>query len=255
VNIRDVYFLPVFIQNPLRITHFSYNGFTEKVKNYHQSQGVIYKLIVSNDLWGAGTRFHRQFIIEIFRSINYRISSSERRPKTISQQYSGCLQDMLHSLEIGSLFPSTLLSGVWLTDGLYVCLIQNTDSALIYTRAPFRLGFVVDSTLRNSGKKPFSEIGRINTQAVFGLEDLLYRTGMENKIGACGARRMVACGEHPAQIKKGRCLMLYTLAVVLIVLWLLGLVTSYTMGGLIHALLVIALVVIVLGFISGRRIT
>ena len=47
--------------------------------------------------------------------------------------------------------------------------------------------------------------------------------------------------------------MLYTLAVVLIVLWLLGLVTSYTLGGFIHILLVIALVVILLNVISGRR--
>ena len=47
--------------------------------------------------------------------------------------------------------------------------------------------------------------------------------------------------------------MLYTIALVLVILWLLGLVTSYTMGGLIHALLVIALVVILLGVISGRR--
>jgi len=47
--------------------------------------------------------------------------------------------------------------------------------------------------------------------------------------------------------------MLYTLAVVLIVLWLLGLVSSYTMGGLIHILLVIAIVVILLNVISGRR--
>jgi hypothetical protein len=47
--------------------------------------------------------------------------------------------------------------------------------------------------------------------------------------------------------------MLYTIAVVLIILWLLGLVTSYTMGGLIHALLVIAIVVILLRIISGRR--
>lgn len=46
--------------------------------------------------------------------------------------------------------------------------------------------------------------------------------------------------------------MLYTLAVVLIVLWLLGLVTSYTMGGLIHGLLVIAVVVVLLRVISGR---
>jgi hypothetical protein len=48
--------------------------------------------------------------------------------------------------------------------------------------------------------------------------------------------------------------MLYTLAVVLIVLWLLGLVTSYTMGGFIHVLLVIAIVVILLRIISGRRV-
>ena len=46
--------------------------------------------------------------------------------------------------------------------------------------------------------------------------------------------------------------MLETLVVVLVVLWLLGLVTSYTMGGLIHALLVIALVVIVIRILQGR---
>ena len=48
--------------------------------------------------------------------------------------------------------------------------------------------------------------------------------------------------------------MLYTLAVVLIILWLLGLLTSYTAGGLIHLLLVIAIVVILLRIISGRRV-
>ena len=47
--------------------------------------------------------------------------------------------------------------------------------------------------------------------------------------------------------------MLYTIAVVLLILWLLGLVTSYTMGGLIHILLVIALVMILLNVISGRK--
>ncbi len=47
--------------------------------------------------------------------------------------------------------------------------------------------------------------------------------------------------------------MLYTIAVVLLILWLLGLVTSYTMGGVIHVLLVIALVMILVNFISGRR--
>lgn len=48
--------------------------------------------------------------------------------------------------------------------------------------------------------------------------------------------------------------MLETIAVILIILWLLGLVSSYTMGGFIHLLLVIALVVIVLRVIQGRRI-
>jgi Family of unknown function (DUF5670) len=47
--------------------------------------------------------------------------------------------------------------------------------------------------------------------------------------------------------------MLYTIAVILIILWLLGLVTSYTMGGFIHILLVVALIVILVNFLSGRR--
>jgi len=47
--------------------------------------------------------------------------------------------------------------------------------------------------------------------------------------------------------------MLYTIAVVLVVLWLLGMVTSYTMGGLVHVLLVIAVIVVLLRIISGRR--
>ena len=47
--------------------------------------------------------------------------------------------------------------------------------------------------------------------------------------------------------------MLYTIAVVLIVLWLLGLLTSYTMGGVIHILLVIAIVMILVNVIRGKR--
>ena len=48
--------------------------------------------------------------------------------------------------------------------------------------------------------------------------------------------------------------MLTTLVLVLVVLWLLGLVTSYTAGGLVHVLLVIAIVVVLLRVIQGRRI-
>ena len=48
--------------------------------------------------------------------------------------------------------------------------------------------------------------------------------------------------------------MLETIAVILIIMWILGLVTSYTMGGLIHALLVIAVIVILLRVIQGRSV-
>lgn len=47
--------------------------------------------------------------------------------------------------------------------------------------------------------------------------------------------------------------MLYTIAVILLVLWALGLVSSYTIGGFIHILLVVAVVMVLVNFISGRR--
>ncbi len=47
--------------------------------------------------------------------------------------------------------------------------------------------------------------------------------------------------------------MLYTLALVLAGLWLLGLVSSYTLGGLLHILIVVAVVVLLAGLVSGRR--
>ena len=47
--------------------------------------------------------------------------------------------------------------------------------------------------------------------------------------------------------------MLWTICVILIVLWLLGMVTSYTMGGLIHILLVIAIIVVLVNVIGGRK--
>jgi hypothetical protein len=64
------------------------------------------------------------------------------------------------------------------------------------------------------------------------------------------AGRIPPADEHSTL--KGK-IMLYTIAIVLLILWLLGLVTSVTAGGLIHVLLVIAIVVVLLGFISGRR--
>ncbi len=47
--------------------------------------------------------------------------------------------------------------------------------------------------------------------------------------------------------------MLYTIAVILIVLWLLGLISSYTIGGFIHILLIIAIIVVLLRIIKGRK--
>jgi len=48
--------------------------------------------------------------------------------------------------------------------------------------------------------------------------------------------------------------MLWTLVVILVIMWLLGMVTSYTMGGLIHLLLVIAIVVVLVRVIQGRKV-
>jgi hypothetical protein len=61
----------------------------------------------------------------------------------------------------------------------------------------------------------------------------------------CGVDRSAAPTERKAT-------MLYTIAVVLLVLWLVGLVTSTTMGGLIHVLLVIAVIVVLVRLLSGR---
>jgi len=48
--------------------------------------------------------------------------------------------------------------------------------------------------------------------------------------------------------------MLYTIAVILVLLWLLGLVTSYTLGGFIHILLVVAIISVLVQLIQGRRV-
>ena len=48
--------------------------------------------------------------------------------------------------------------------------------------------------------------------------------------------------------------MLWTIAVILVVLWALGLVTSYTLGGFVHILLVVAIVVVLIQVIQGRRV-
>jgi hypothetical protein len=57
----------------------------------------------------------------------------------------------------------------------------------------------------------------------------------------------------PATRNRKGIIMLYTIAIILLVLWLLGLVSSYTLGGFIHILLVVAIVMVLLRVISGNR--
>jgi lipopolysaccharide export LptBFGC system permease protein LptF len=63
----------------------------------------------------------------------------------------------------------------------------------------------------------------------------------------------VAVDGRRCERRQRRVALLWTIAVILLVLWVLGLVGSYTVGGLIHLLLVAAVIVIVFQFISGRR--
>lgn len=73
-------------------------------------------------------------------------------------------------------------------------------------------------------------------------------------------RRTVACNQQqvethaPLDADEVESEMLYTIAVILFALWLLGLVSSYTMGGFIHVLIVFAVVIVLMRVISGRRV-
>lgn len=82
-------------------------------------------------------------------------------------------------------------------------------------------------------------------------------TGFLNTVVARGRDRRSAWSSReptrsPAQHKGG--VMLWTIFVILLVLWLLGVVSSYTMGGFIHVLLVVAVVVALIQLIQGRRV-
>ena len=76
------------------------------------------------------------------------------------------------------------------------------------------------------------------------------RAGVPFSLRNYGQRRACYCkrGEEPLKP------MLMTIAVILIVLWALGLATAYTMSGLIHVLLVLAIVVVLIRVIQGRRV-
>jgi hypothetical protein len=76
-----------------------------------------------------------------------------------------------------------------------------------------------------------------------------YRTDFKTVQTIFGLRQVLR--RLSAAFSRGN--MLYTIAVILVVLWILGLVSSYTMGGFIHVLLLIAVVVIVIQVLQGRR--
>lgn len=90
--------------------------------------------------------------------------------------------------------------------------------------------------------------GRARVQARSGPEKALFViTGPWAEKGALRLSR-----KNPSFSSRGN--MLYTVAVVLVILWLLGYVTAYTMGGFIHALLVVAVIIVLVRVIQGRRV-
>jgi Family of unknown function (DUF5670) len=85
-------------------------------------------------------------------------------------------------------------------------------------------------------------------------DDCGLRIGSPSKAGRHWMVRQPAEGRNDVKSNKEKVhIMLYTIAVVLVVLWLLGLVTSYTMGGFIHILLVVAIIMVLVNLINGRR--
>jgi hypothetical protein len=87
----------------------------------------------------------------------------------------------------------------------------------------------------------------------------VYGTGIEvlqfSGIINEGVSTRISSAQAPSAhiIDKGVTSMLWTIAVILIVLWLLGMVSSYTLGGLIHILLVLAIIAIVVNLLRGRK--
>jgi Family of unknown function (DUF5670) len=79
-----------------------------------------------------------------------------------------------------------------------------------------------------------------------------YITGSAQKLVFSAAQQRAVQPAGPAQFFPGK-FMLMTVAIVLVVLWLLGIVTAYTMGGLIHVLLVVAIIVMLVRVIQGRK--
>jgi hypothetical protein len=87
----------------------------------------------------------------------------------------------------------------------------------------------------------------------FAPAELTCRTARELRLAHSGSVQQVWTRACIHTFRKGRT-MLWTLCVILLILWALGMATSYTAGGLIHILLVIAVIVVIFRLIQGRRL-
>jgi hypothetical protein len=82
----------------------------------------------------------------------------------------------------------------------------------------------------------------------------LHRLSLVERVGRTRRRRDDSPGGNAAELEDWRNRMLETIAIILIVLWLLGVVSGYTLGNFIYVLLVIAIVLFLVRLVSGRRV-
>jgi len=86
----------------------------------------------------------------------------------------------------------------------------------------------------------------------YGIRAKVYVRERTENFGLRRQHARIESGRGSGTLSRKETIMLYTIAVILVVLWLLGLVTSYTMGGFIHILLVVAIIAVLLRVINGR---
>jgi hypothetical protein len=108
---------------------------------------------------------------------------------------------------------------------------------------------------REAVQTPIKSRGALHgTPIVLCRIDLPPRSGGRENASAARNRNYISQQPGSRTTKKVHS-MLYTIAVILLILWALGLVTSYTLGGFVHILLVVAVIMIVVNLLSGRRAT
>ena len=103
---------------------------------------------------------------------------------------------------------------------------------------------------RLSGDAEAASIGRAS-----GVRDRVMAHTLHDVLGGqvLGSTKMLRPPPEHLVRFRGRRTMLYTIAVILLIMWLLGLVSGYTIGAFIHVLLIVAIVLFLVGLLSGRR--